>query len=330
MRDKKVSVALKLVFFGLPGLVLFAVAGLFSRRLRLVTVPMSLAAAGYFAWDLFDRPPAPDESLTPAEVRQVFGALLKRVKPGGVNHLHSRRLYYYAGPFAAAAGANPAAVRAAALLHDSTKEDGRGEPKERFCTHGEQGAEYTREVLLGLPKSKPFSEHAAQEVREHMGPCGYNWRYFDRRFMSKFCPDQSFPSPKSLEARVLYDIDMLDLMTVDGVVKVVELRQTNPEFAKEPLKDSALSGNESAWRSVQDASQTLLTSAAQDCGAELVEHSKAFLDGVDWKAVKDVASFKAASREYLAAHPLPACLPNVPPCGSSQSLLEEGLGAGCG
>ena len=56
---------------------------------------------------------------------------------------------------------------------------------------------------------------------------------------------------------MLFDLDMLDLMTVDGVVKVVELRQKNPEFERaaferEPLKDSALTGRDSAWKSVND------------------------------------------------------------------------------
>src|SRR5262245_47521455 len=67
---------------------------------------------------------APVEALTPAEVRALFQALTKRVKPGGPNHLHSRRLYYYSRKFAEAAGANVDSVRAAAILHDATKETG--------------------------------------------------------------------------------------------------------------------------------------------------------------------------------------------------------------
>jgi hypothetical protein len=199
-------------------------------------------------------------------------------------------------------------VQAAALLHDATKEDGAGEPKERFCTHGAQGAQYTKEVLLGLGKRQAFADAAALAVEEHMGPCGFNWSFFGKRFMSKFC-DRRYPKPKSAEARVLYDIDMLDLMTVDGVVKVVELRQKNPEFEKEPLKDSAISGPDSAWKSVIDARQTLLTDAAVECGNTLVLHTQGFVDGVDFEQVKDVDGFKRAAAEYLVAKPLPDCLP---------------------
>jgi hypothetical protein len=295
-----------------------AVGVLFGRKLRFLTVPLALVGAGYFALESLDRPPPPDESLTPADIEKIYAALLSRVKSGGPNHLHSRRLFHYAPPFAKAAGANLDVVQAAALLHDSTKEDGSGEPKERFCTHGDQGAAYTQQVLEGLGKSKGLALATSQAVSEHMGPCGFNWSFFSKRFMSKFC-DRKYDKPKSAEARVLYDIDMLDLMTVDGVVKVVELRQTNPEFEKEPLKDSAISGADSAWKSVVDARQTLLTDAAGACGDKLTLHTQQFVDGVDFERVKDVDAFKRAAAEYLAARPLPDCLPKVTALDGSPS-----------
>ncbi len=87
-------------------------------------------------------------SLTTLELRQLFSALAKRAKPNGVNYQHSRRLYYYAPAFAEAAGARLDLTRAAAILHDSTKEDGKGAPKDKFCTHGAQGAQYRSGGLL--------------------------------------------------------------------------------------------------------------------------------------------------------------------------------------
>jgi hypothetical protein len=257
------------------------------------------------------RSAAPDESLSPAETRKVYAALLRRAAAGGPNHLHSRRLYFYAPPFAEAAGANVDIVRAAALLHDSTKEDGDGEPKERFCTHGDQGAEYTASVLRELGKSEAFTARASSAVREHMGPCGFNWRWASRRFMSKFCK-RSFPTPASAEAEVLYDVDMLDLMTVDGVVKVAELRQKNPEFEKEPLEASVRTGPDSAWKSVVDARQTLITGSARACGGDLASHTKAFVDGLDFAVVTDIPALKRAAATYLGAKPFPSCLPKVP------------------
>ena len=144
--------------------------------------------------------PSPDE-LSPADAQRLVERSVKRLERGGPNQLHMRRLYFTAEPFVKAGEANVHIVRAAALLHDATKEDGTGEPKERFCTHGE----------------------------------------------------------------------------------------------REPIEDSALTGRDSAWKSVNDAQQTLLTVAAQKCGAELTGHTRRFLDGVKWSEVKDVPSSEAQS-----------------------------------
>ncbi len=291
-----------------PALAFLARAAL-DRRSRWALLALALMLALWLFMP--GRPARPDGTLSPDETRRVYAALLQRVAKGGPNHLHSRRLYHYAAPFAEAAGANPDVVRAAALLHDSTKEDGAGEPKERFCTHGEQGAAYTAEVLRAVGKSEAFTERASTAVREHMGPCGFNWRWGSRRFMSKFCK-RTFATPSSAEAEVLYDVDMLDLMTVDGVVKVAELRQKNPEFEKEPLEASVRTGPDSAWKSVVDARQTLITDRARACGGDLAAHTKEFVDGLDFGVVTDIPALKRAAATYLGEHPLPACLPEVP------------------
>jgi hypothetical protein len=286
-----------------------------SARLRgRVARLVLLAVAGGVVWVAWGalRPSPPGDKLSPKETEKIYVELLRHVKRGGPNHLHSRRLYHYASGFSEAAGANVDVVRAAALLHDATKEDGHGEPKEKFCTHGEQGAALTEKTLRAIGKSEAFATRASDAVREHMGPCGFNWRFFSRRFMSKFC-ERKFPKPSSAEAEVLYDIDMLDLMTVDGVVKVAELRQTNPEFEKEPLRDSVKTGPDSAYKSVIDAKQTLLTAKAKSCGADLVAHTEAFIEGIDFERVDDIPKLKQAAAVFLGDHPLPSCLPTVPP-----------------
>lgn len=253
--------------------------------------------------------PSPDE-LTPADAQRVLERSLERIKKGGPNQLHMRRLYFAAEPFGEVT--NLHVVRAAALLHDATKEDGKGDPKERFCTHGEQGGAWASQVLRELGKSDAFAARVEAAIVEHMGPCGHNEAWGDARFMTKFC-QRAYAKPSTAEARLLYDLDMLDLMTVEGVVKVVELRQTNPEFEREPLKDSALTGKDSAWKSVNDAQQTLIIWPTQACGQELVTHTKRFLDGVDWDQVKDVTGFKQAAEKFLEQTPYPACVVRAPP-----------------
>jgi len=299
---------------GRGALVLLA-KGALSRRVRRLSAALLAVVVVSLAYGAL-RPLPPKEKLTPKEIQKVYATLLSHVEKGGPNHLHSRRLFHYAPAFAEAADANVDVVRAAALLHDATKEDGQGEPKERFCTHGEQGADLAKKVMLDLGTSGRFAENTSLAVREHMGPCGFNWSYLSRRFMSKFC-GKSFPKPTSAESKVLYDIDMLDLMTVDGVVKVAELRQKNPEFGKEPLKDSVKSGPDSAWKSVVDAKQTLITDKARACGGDLATHTEGFVSGLDFTKVTDIPGLKKAAQQYLSAQPMPSCLPVVPPWDGS-------------
>jgi hypothetical protein len=281
------------------------------RLAKRVLAVLVVAAVGY---GLLRDDPAdpPGDDLTSEDVRALFAALLRRVERNGPNHLHSRRLYFYGRRFAEAAGADPAVVRAAAILHDATKEKGVADPKERFCTHGETGAGYAREVVAGLGKSERFAGRVADAIAEHMGPCGVNWRVGRPRFMSKFCADVAFPAPATPEAAVLYDVDMLDLMSLDGVVKVVTFRQTNPEFGPEPIQDSALTGEDSAWKSVLDGGQTLGTDAARACGIDVTRHSEAFLRSIDWNEVQTLEQFLSAAVQYRQEHPLPECLPPVP------------------
>lgn len=237
----------------------------------------------------------------------VTPAMLRRVAADGPNARHMRRLAALAPRLAAAEGADPALVVAAALLHDATKEDGAGTPKERFCTHGEQGAAHARAVLPGLGYSAGQTEVVALAIEQHMGPCGTSGTRGRPRFMSAFC-QRDFPAPVGPEAKVLFDLDMLDLMTVNGVAKVVELRQRGAEFGREPVRASAQTGPDSAWKSVLDARETLLTASGRACGEAVVGHTRAFLDALDEAAVASVDGFQAAVRQWLTANPLPPCV----------------------
>lgn len=237
----------------------------------------------------------------PTPRADVVSLMLRHVKADGPNHRHMLRLARLVPSFSKAEGASPIIVEAAVLLHDATKEDGSGTPYERFCTHHQQGAVLAKSDLPSLGYSAEDSARVAEAIEQHMGPCG------EKRFMTSFCK-REYPSPTTPEARVLFDLDMLDLMTVDGVVKVVTLRQRNAEFAKEPVKDSALTGADSAWKSVTDARQVLVTKTGQACGDAVQAHTKAFLDGVDFAVATTVEAFEVSAKTYLSTHPLPACV----------------------
>lgn len=231
----------------------------------------------------------------------------RHVKPGGVNHQHMLRLARLAPRFGALEQVDARLVEAAVLLHDATKENGTGAPFERFCTHGTQAAALARAELPALGFSTLEVDVVARAIEEHMGPMGDNAEYGRPRFMSGFCK-RAFPEPSSPVAKVVFDLDMLDLMTVDGVVKVVTLRQANAEFSKESVRESAVVGPDSALKSVVDARQVLRTTTGRACGAAVEQHTRAFLESVDFERVTSAASFAEAGRGFLAKSPLPECV----------------------
>lgn len=227
----------------------------------------------------------------------VESLVVRHVKRDGPNHQHVLRLFAAAPELARAEGADLEVVQLAALLHDVTKEDGTGTPFERFCTHHAQAAAVARLELPTLGYSSATTARVAEAIEQHMGPLGENPEFHAPRFMSGFC-QREYPRPSTAEARVLFDLDMLDLMTVQGVVKVVTLRQRNAEFAKETLEQSALTGKDSAWKSVVDAQQVLVTSTAQRRGAEISARTRQFLESVDFSKVTSVEAFSAAAARF--------------------------------
>lgn len=236
-------------------------------------------------------------------VREV---MYQHVRPDGPNARHMERLAHLVPRFAGPEGASIEVVEAAALLHDATKEDGAGTGFERFCTHHQQAAALARNALK-YTFSPGVVDRIAQAIEQHMGPLGDNPDFSAPRFMTGFCK-REFPTPTSIEAKVLFDLDMLDLMTVDGVVKVVTLRQRNAEFARESVRASATTGTDSAWKSVVDARQVLLTTTGRACGNAVKEHTRAFLDSVDFDTVTTVEAFDATAARWLGRNPLPPCV----------------------
>src|SRR5438132_10285479 len=114
------------------------------------------------------------QSISPARAHALFTALLAHVRPGGPNHMHSRRLFFYAPSFARASGAAVDEVAAAAILHDIAKEAPAGDPKERLCMHHEAGASMARAILSAGGWDARATERVVGAIREHIGPVGLN------------------------------------------------------------------------------------------------------------------------------------------------------------
>ena len=112
---------------------------------------------------------------------------------------HIQRVYIMAERLALAEGADIEIVRAAALLHDvqgsHPGEDERGD-------HHQQSAEIAAEML----RAEGWAEERIAAVQH----CIRAHRYRDRR-----------EPPATLEAKVLFDADKLDVLGAIGVVRVL-------------------------------------------------------------------------------------------------------------
>lgn len=248
-------------------------------------------------------PSAASDELSSGDLAALWKVACERLDPQGPNLPHVERLVRYAPALSAAHGARLQVVQAAAILHDATKEKGEPDRERRFCGHGDDGARLARDTLVAMGKSEALVEAVAGAVREHMGPLGVDPRAGRPRFLSRACEGWNYPAPSTPESEVLYDLDMLDLMSVEGVLKVVKLRQAG-EGKGETLRQSA----ESASQSALEARQTLYTPAGRGCGAAVEAHAKAFVDCVDWQSVSDLAALESAVRRHLEQKPLPGCL----------------------
>jgi uncharacterized protein len=117
------------------------------------------------------------------------------------NFDHVMRVYAMAERLAQAEGADLEIVRAAALLHDAQGSAPGGEGQQR-ATHHHSSAEFAAQVLQaeGWPAARIAAvQHA---IRAH-------------RFR-----DQTEP-PQTLEARVLFDADKLDVLGAIGAARTI-------------------------------------------------------------------------------------------------------------
>lgn len=126
---------------------------------------------------------------------------------------HVERVYRMAEKLAESVGADLEIVRAAALLHDA---EGSASGAKTRIRHHHQSAEFAGEILsqAGWPEDRIAAvQHC---IRAH-------------RFRS------DGESPKTLEARVLFDADKLDVLGAIGVARVIGYAAINGQpFYAEP------------------------------------------------------------------------------------------------
>ncbi|GAP09162.1 protein containing uncharacterized domain HDIG [Bellilinea caldifistulae] len=125
---------------------------------------------------------------------------------------HIERVYHMAERLAQAEGADLEIVRAAALLHDI---EGSHPGEQNRADHHHQSAEIAAEIL----RREGWAEERIAAVQH----CIRAHRYRDQR-----------EPPATLEAKVLFDADKLDVLGAIGVVRVLGYAQQNGQPAYAP------------------------------------------------------------------------------------------------
>jgi hypothetical protein len=161
-------------------------------------------------------------------------------------------------------------LRTIAVLHDVAKAD------THLMLHADVGSDIAGAQLRELGKDDAFIAEVQRAIRCHMGP----FPFIDEeaeKYAERTGDHLHFPRPESAVEKLFYDADMLALIDIEGIEKVVVLRETTPEFIAEDQRTSAEEGitaraaaYRSALQSVQRAADTLFSDTARTLAAGLV------------------------------------------------------------
>lgn len=154
-------------------------------------------------------------------------------------------------------------VEISAWLHDI----GITDKESKAINHHIYSARITRKLLNNLDFKTERIGRITQCIEQHMGPRGSD---FLDQLLTEEEKDWSFlPRPSTIEAKVLYDADMIDLCSPFGVIKTILLSVQGGKSIKEAV--------DLARMSAEKAYQDLQTESGQKLGREYFTASKQFL-----------------------------------------------------
>jgi hypothetical protein len=170
-------------------------------------------------------------------------------------------------------------LKTIAILHDAAKAD------THLMLHAEAGAEIAEQKLKELGKDERFIADVQRGIRCHMGPFPFIEEEA-KKYAERTGEHLHFPKPETRVDQLFYDADMLALMDIDGVEKVVVLRETTPQFIDEDEATAARDGGtpraaayRSAFQSVERAAATLFSDTAKRIAVRLMDEAREHIDG---------------------------------------------------
>lgn len=186
---------------------------------------------------------------------------------------HNDRVLQHAEDIAAGEGLDESdteLLKTIAALHDIAKAD------THLMLHADAGADSAAEELGKLGRDGAFIDAVVEGIRCHMGPFPFIDEQAEK-YEERTGEHLELPRPASTIEKLFYDADMLALIDIEGIEKVVVLRQTTSEFIEEDKRVGASEGitpraaaYRSAMQSVHRAVDTLFSGTARRLAEDLV------------------------------------------------------------
>lgn len=154
--------------------------------------------------------------------------------------------------------------------------------------HHETGTKLAKEFLTNqLKKSPELAESISQMIARHS----------DIPFIRRAKPDA--PKAETKEDLALRDADVLDMISVHGLRKIVEIRQ-NPQ-SKFYQEDGGKLENaiKSALQSNQESIDILVTPEAKKIAEEFQKQTAKFLEELKNKEVKNLSEFQKVFDKFV-------------------------------
>jgi HD superfamily phosphodiesterase len=197
--------------------------------------------------------------LTSKQKKSIESFVKKSLDP--LNWMHVNGVRPIAQYIAKKEGADKEIVDVSVLFHDITKTNLKTE-----LYHHIEGADIAKKFLKKLKLSKEFIDAVYHCVISHSTPL----RYFKSKAKKAHKSKNFLPEPKTMEAKVLFDADMIQQISPYGITKGLFIQYIT---YKKPFKEGFLSIKNTL---MNDAAKTLFTKTAKKLSKERLKYLKEF------------------------------------------------------
>ena len=172
---------------------------------------------------------------------------------GEVNWGHVQRVRKIALELSRKYNADEELVDIGVLLHDIAK----GKANENYVEHHIEGAEIAEKILKENGFDEEFIGGVKRIILRHMGP----FRFLEWQLELAGKPADYCEKPDTMEEKIVFDADMVDLTSEEGVKKLLLINKKNNNSLEKTI--------ESIKKSLKDA----LDSAQTDEGRKMIKEN---------------------------------------------------------